>query len=243
MLPVTPAGEKPVRRTIGGDWGSIRPCADWSIFDSSSFVRRAVSTFGLAVKGMVTLASLCGSSFSSSVVFSTEFGIIIRLPSRSRTTVCRHVTSCTSPVMPDMRTMSPGCSTCENMSWNPPIVLAIESLRPSETANPPMPSAVNSVIGLTPNTGLSTIVTAMTQISTRARLTKIEASGICDFSSALRNARETRRAVTYAATQTMTRKMMRGEWALSQSMACCIPMCSIPFLMCVRAPRDAAAPS
>ena len=59
----------------------------------------------------------------------------------------------------------------------------------------------------------------------------------------VRNARETRRAVTYAATQTMTRKMMRGEWALSQSMACCIPMCSIPFLMCVRAPRDAAAPS
>ena len=83
------------RQLVEGAWASL-----------------AVSTSGLAVNGIVTRHSFAGSSFSSAVVLSTEFGIIIRLPLRSRTTVCRQLMSCTTPVVSLMLTVSPGWITC-----------------------------------------------------------------------------------------------------------------------------------
>ena len=168
------------------------------------------------MNGIVTCDSFVGRYFSSAVVWSTEFGIIHVLPLRSRTTVCRQVTSVTVPVTPEIETTSPGCSTCENISWKPPIVFAIESLRPSEIAKPPMPSAVNNVTGLTPKTGLSTIVTASVQMRMRARLMKIDAFGICERRSTLSSTRDVTRAAIIATTVTTTTRMILPLFARSQ---------------------------
>lgn len=119
-----------------------------------------------------------------------------------------------------MLTVSPGWITCENMSVNPPIVFAMESFRPSEMARPPMPSAVNRLAGLTPNTGCSTMVSATTQTSTRAMLMKIDACGILLCSSTLRRPRLSKRVTTNANAMTMARKMILPLFAFNQSSTC-----------------------
>ncbi len=93
-------------------------------------------------------------------------------------TVCRQVMSLTTPVVPWMRTRSPGWITLPSMSPNPLMMFAIVSCIPREIATPPTPSAASSVVGLTPNTGCSTMVIAAAQMITRRMLAKIDAFGM-----------------------------------------------------------------
>ena len=93
-------------------------------------------------------------------------------------TVCRQVMSLTTPVVPWMRTRSPGWITLPSMSPNPLMMFAIVSCIPREIATPPTPSAASKVVGLMPNTGCSTMVMAAAQMSTRRILAKIDAFGM-----------------------------------------------------------------
>ncbi len=169
----------------------------------SAFIR-ATSTSDFAVKGTFTMHSFDGAIFSSEAVFRIEFGMTISLPLRSRTMVCRQLMSLTVPVAPATLMKSPGWMTRPTISPKPPITLAMVSFRPRETARPPMPRAVNNVVGLTPNTGWSTVPAASTHTTTRMMLMKIEALGTCDLSSSLRAMRVSALSATNAMAMTMT---------------------------------------
>ena len=208
-----PYGENPVNLTNGVEPGSanseVASC-------TRAMIRReirSVSPPPFAVNRTLTSPSLPGVSRSSEVVLSTELGITISLPLRSRTTVCRQVMSLTTPVVPETVTRSPGWITLPSMRPKPPITFAIVSFRPSDTAMPPTPSAVISVVGSMPNTGLSTIATATTQTSTRMMLMKIEALGILVLSSTRRSRPLSALVISAAATSVIVRKMILPAFA------------------------------
>ena len=162
---------------------------------------------------IVTHPSLDGVSFSSDAVLSTELGMTISLPLRSRTTVCRHVMSLTTPAVPATDTRSPGCITLPSISPKPEITFATVSFRPSDTAMPPTPSAVISVVGLMPNTGCSTMDAASIHTSTRMMLMNIDALGMSVRSSTLRITRASPLVINSAATIATSRKMIFPTFA------------------------------
>ena len=132
-------------------------------------------------------------------------------------TVCRQVMSLTTPVVPWMRTRSPGWITLPSMSPNPLMMFAIVSCMPREIATPPTPSAARMVVGLTPNTGCSTMVIAAAQMITRRMLAKIDAFGMLARPSTSLVTRTTTLVAIMAIAITITSRMTLPACCCSQS--------------------------
>ena len=132
-------------------------------------------------------------------------------------TVCRQVMSLTTPVVPWMRTRSPGWITLPSMSPNPLMMFAIVSCIPREIATPPTPSAARMVVGLTPNTGCSTMVIAAAQMITRRILAKIDAFGMLARPNTSLVTRTTTLVAIMAIAITITSRMTLPACCCSQS--------------------------
>ena len=99
------------------------------------------------------------------------------------------------------------------------MMFAIVSFIPSDTARPPIPSAVKIVVGLMPNTGCSTVPTANVHTTARRILMKIEAFGTCERSSTLLTIRVSALSITAASSATTMSRMIFPELVFSQSTA------------------------
>ena len=180
-----PSGVNPVKRTEGFVFLRLifavaRP--------TSSRIRLVAIDISVPLRrtnGTVVHAALFAGSFSSCVELRTEFGIHISLPPRSLMIVWRHVISLTRPDALPTFMLSPGEITWLTISVKPPIRLEIVSFIPKESASPPTPRAVRSVLGVMPKTGLSTTSTARNHNNMRRKLMNSDALGRFVLSKAL----------------------------------------------------------